>query len=469
MRKTRFMTLLFLVWSVAFFFVPEFRQGLYESVLGWSTTDAYKWLMRAGRLPEKTLEEAARKAEQQRDARTLAFVAQHPPGSGEEGFRLAKEAVAIDPQYTWIYPKVIFNVDFVAPRFAEERMQMISRLEAWDPDNAFGYCLEASALQAQWMRQGKGVSPLNLDDWAKQTEWRQAMEKAYAAPRYDSYMQRRYDLDRSWLREHGLNKPPTLLLIVASYPIPNLLGIRTYGMLLLKKLGKEAEDAGHLPQAMGYYWTVAHMGERMQLYGNSLIEELIGGALQIEAYQRLIPALRKAGKTDEAATLEYALHQVQQNVNREWGKDPLAQSASYNWGVLMVALSSGLVVAFTLLTATTLIYVNAKRWVRPEIKGKIYQLLTVGENYMPVLLMLACLAFYLSYYPYAANFHHYTTATGDIRNLEPLFYNAIPSFDGPPGQIALPIGNPFRPYAWYAVVGLILAVLAAIPYHRRQT
>jgi hypothetical protein len=94
---------------------------------------------------------------------------------------------------------------------------------------------------------------------------------------------------------------------------------------------------------------------------------------------------------------------------------------------------------------------------------------TVAENYMPVLLFVACAGLYLSYYPYAQNFHHYMTATGEIHDLEPLFFNIFPNYGRPPGHSALPVGNPFQPYIWYAAAGLILAVLAAIPYYRQQT
>ena len=128
---------------------------------------------------------------------------------------------------------------------------------------------------------------------------------------------------------------------------------------------------------------------------------------------------------------------------------------------------AGLVAIFGTLTLICLLYVNTKSWARPESKGRIYQLLTVAENYMPVLLFLACVGLYLSYYPYGQNFHYYMTATGDIYDFEPLFYNVFPIYGLMPGHNALPAGNPFQPYAWYALAGLILAVLAAIPYHRR--
>jgi len=197
-----------------------------------------------------------------------------------------------------------------------------------------------------------------------------------------------------------------------------------------------------------------------------LIEKFIAVAVERMADKRLIPAMRKAGQTDAAAALEMGEQQLVQQLARVGGRDPLAQSANYTWAALVVEIFAGLVTVFGALMAACLVYVNAKRWVRPEIKGRLFQFLTVAENYMPVLLFVACAGLYLSYYPYAQNFHHYMTATGEFHDLEPLFYNVFPNYGGPPGGNELPIGNPFHTYAWYALVGLILAVLAFIPYHR---
>ena len=199
----------------------------------------------------------------------------------------------------------------------------------------------------------------------------------------------------------------------------------------------------------------------------SLIEKLIGAAVQKIANVRLILALRKAGEADAAAALDLGQQQLDQYLFRMRGKDPLAQSVNYNWAALIVEFFAGLVAIFAGLTLVCLLYVNAKRWIRPEVKGWLFQLVTVAENYMPVLLFLVCAALYLSYYPYAQNFHHYMTAPGEIHDFEPLFYNVFPNYGGPPGHNALPVGNPFHPYAGYALVGLILAVLAFIPYRRR--
>jgi len=98
-----------------------------------------------------------------------------------------------------------------------------------------------------------------------------------------------------------------------------------------------------------------------------------------------------------------------------------------------------------------------------------YQLLTVAENYKPVLLFVVCAGLYLGYYPYAANFHHYMTASGAIHDVEPLFYNILPNYDAPPGRNALPVGEPFQAYTWYALAELILAVIAFIPWPRSKS
>ncbi len=463
MRKTRFMSLLFLVWSMAFFFVADFRQGLQGPVMSLGLM-GYSRFARGGTLPRKVLEQAARTAGQQRDARTLAMVAIHSPQSRERS-RFAQEAVALDPALSWVYISLYFNDH----RFAVYNPQLdewVARLEKWDPDNAFPYLLEG--IQAGERRGTKFPSPSRLDLLAQETEWRDAMKKAFGAPRYESYILQRFDLERAWLRERRLDRPAIILYSVASYPIPSLLHIRMYASLLVKKLAKEAAEAGRVQEALSYGWTVAHMGERMRLEGISLIEKLIGASLQDLAYEELIPLLRKMGHVDEAVSLEYAEKHLHQQLDTIRGKDPFAKSANYFWAAVMVHIFVALVVVFGFLTAICVLYVNAKRWIRPEKKGRLYQLITTAENYMPVLLFLACLGLYLSYYPYAQNFHYYMTARGPIHDLEPLFYNVFPNFIGPPGENALPPQNPFRPYAWYALAGFVFVVLMAIPFPRRK-
>jgi hypothetical protein len=450
MRRTRFMSLLFLVWAIAFFFIPDFRQSFRAPFI---STANQPWFVVGGPLPDKLLEQTAKRAEQGRDGRTLAFVALRYPVSAE-GARLADEAVALDPQYTWIYYSLINPYREQANPVSD---RWCAKLQAWDPDNAIPYLVAAETIS--YKRGSNWPAPHVLEALAKETEWQQVMQKAFAAPRYDSYVLRRFNLERSWLIEHDLARADILLWSTASYPIPSLLNIRTYSQFLVKKLGKEAEEAKKLPEALNDYWTVAHFGERMQLSGVSLLERLIAAAVQFDAYDRLVPLLRQMNRPDEAATADYARAQMHQQLATLQGRDPLAQSSNYNWAALMVHLFAGLTVIFGVCTLLTVGYVNAKRWIRPEKKGRVFQFLTVAENYMPILFFLACLGLYISYYPFAQNFHYYLTASGDIHDLEPLWYNVYPAFGLKPGRQVLGFENPFRPYAFYAIAGLIVVAL----------
>lgn len=468
MRRTRFMSLLFLVGAIAFFFVPDFRQSFRDPLISISAANQL-WYVKdypgrvlketlgvGGPLPDKMLEQSAKLAEQGRDGRTLAFVALRYP-DGKERARLTDEAVALDPQYTWIYYSLGYPYGGFHERYA--------KLQAWDPDNAIPYLAAAEAVY--YTIHAFIVAPNDLEALADQAEWRQAMQKAFAAPRYDSYAMRRFNLERSWLIEHRLARADILLWSLADYPHPDSENIRTYDEVLVKKLGKDAEDAKRLPEALNDYWTVAHFGERMQLSGISLMEKLVAADVQFDAYDRLVPLLRQMNRTDEAATLDYARAQMHQQVATLQGKDPLAKSSNYNWAALMVHLFTGLTVIFGLSTLVTMGYVNAKRWVRPEKRGRIFQFLTVAENYMPILFFLACLGLYISYYPFAQNFHYYLTASGDIHDLGPLFYNVYPAFGLKPGHHVLAFEDPFRPYAFYAIAGLIVVVIYDVLAKRR--
>lgn len=465
MHKTRFMSLLFLVWSVAFFFVPDFRESLQVPFIAWR----WQGLMRLGALTRGTLQTIAREGEQQRDARALAFAALHTP-TAEESARLADQAVALDPQLTWIYYSLVSRNRYnVAPGAGGNPRvnQWIARLQEWDRGNSLPYLLEGEQIRDQ-----RGMSwpqDADLAGLEKEAAWRQAMAKGFVEPHYQSYATRRFALERELLRQHKLDRPAVVLLSFITYPVPDLLNIRAYGNLLANRLGKDAEQAGHLSDAMGYYWTVAHFGEQMQLNGPTLLEKHIGADLQDTAYERLLPVLRRLGRTNEAATVEYARQQLLQRLDILHGKDPLAQSSNYFWGALTVHLFAGLVAIFGLFTVVILIYVNAKRWVRPEKKGRLYQILSLAENYLPFLLFLTCLGLYLSYYPYAENFHHYMSAGGEIHDFEPLFFNVLPNFFGPPGKVGLPLHNPFRPYIWYALAGAGLVVLFRLLFRQRAS
>jgi len=457
MRTTRFMSLLFLFLSLSFFFLPEFRQGLQAPAFA---ALELRWLELPGELTQGQIADRAREAEQKRDARGVAFGALIHRDERER-IRLAQVAADLDKELTWV---------LWSPPLPKEDpkggAQIAARLQAWDPDNAIPYLYQGEQIYAA-EKLSRFNAPEQVIKLADQTAWREAMAKAFAAPRYDSYTARRFEFERTMLRQYGWDRPVVALYLVASMPIPSLLNARQYARLLIE-LAKEAVEAKRLDEAAKDYWQVAHFGERMQVHGVSLIEKLIGEALQQMAYVPLIPLLQQQGRREEATSLQFVLDQMhlQQGIRR--GKDPIAKSSNYTWYAMLVFICAGLVMAFGALTVITVLYVNAKRWIRPQHHGRLFQLMTVAENYAPVLLFLACLGLYICNFPFGQNFKHYMTASGEIHDLEPFIYNVFPVPIAVPYQNQLPIANPFLPLAWYALGGLILAVICSLITGRKS-
>src|SRR2546421_9818468 len=170
MRRTRFMSLFFLVLAAAFFLLPNFRQA-FEFPLA-------EMIFRRGDLNYAAITRADfdrwyQEAEAAHDARGMAFVAIHVPDDAE-AIRKADAAVAADPKLAWIY----FSVASRTRSVAAASLDMARKLQAAEPDNAIGYLMEGS----YWHEQPKKVNWILLDERAAQTEWRGAMGEGVGAP-----------------------------------------------------------------------------------------------------------------------------------------------------------------------------------------------------------------------------------------------------------------------------------------------
>ncbi len=457
MKQIRSMSLLFLVLALAFFLVPEFRQGLQAPL---AASDDGMWLERLARIAPEKLGRMAAAAEQQHDVETLAFVALRAK-DGEERFRLAGRAASLDRAYTWLHWNQ-GDKEAADPHWDERR----AKLQAWDADNAIVHLFVADRIHSQRNLKRFPSNDPPTADLAGETEWRGAMARVFSAPRYDSYVRRRFQLERAVFRRHGLDQPLNVIGSMASYSLPNLQSIRQYAALMVS-LGREAEKAGRVQEALGSYWVVARFGEIMEVQGAVLIEKLVGASLKYKAYEVLAPALKAAGRGDEAMALDHSMRLQRHQSDVRSGRDPLAQSSNYHWSVLMVHFFAGLVLLFSALTLLTIAYLSAAGPLNLKRDGGVYRLCLAAQNYAPMMLFLACLALYTSYYPYSQNFRHYMTAAGEISDFEPFFYNAFPTFGGVPGRSQIPLGNPFALYGWFAAAGVAL-MLAFSGLRRRR-
>jgi len=498
MRRTRFMSWLFLVLSLAFFLVRDFRFALEAPLANYWWQTQFSWAaIEKGPKPSRLenlytlkrfastqkLVALADEAGRRGDNKFVAFAALNLPIKEAKAgaMRLADKAVRGDRELTWIYFPLAYRLGVEEGWQTLEMMTQhylrlrIEKLQAFDPDNAAPHLLHAQMIQGgrgkEWpdyTHYGNSfVAPDFLGALARETEWRKEMEAAFASPRYDSYKVREFDLYRHVLRERGWDHPAVAVTLLET-PIPNLLWLRNYTNLLVLKLGADAEAAGQLDKALGYYWEAARFGNRMRLQAPSLIEWLIAVACQFIAYDGLAPALRKAGRDQEAVMVEDMRKQTRSEMSRYRG--PLDSTYNRFWSAFLVNFSAGLVWAFSLLTLVSLLYVNAKQWVRKEKKGRVFEILTIAENYLPVLLFLSCLALYLSFLPFGHNFAHYMTTEETITNmgydLTTHMYPAWQLYSWPGTDLALP--NPFQDYIPYALSGIVLLVgVMAFPRLRR--
>src|SRR4051812_4395134 len=463
MRRTRFMSVLFLVLAASYFAMPQFRQAIETPLLmrrikngdfdSSRNSQAQQW---------KT------DAEARHDAHLLAFVALSTDDL-HEATRLADLAVAADPSYGWVYYHVFGRGN---RRQLPETLALAKKVQAFDPDNAVGYLMEAEHVRESSAAFQKLLVPTkaSYEERFAQAEWRELMQKAFAAPKYDSYSITRFDLERHVLHEKRLDTPIRVALNLATYPIPNLPNIREYANLRANYQAKNAADAGNSKEALAHYWAVARFGERMQLGSNLLIEQMIATAVQEIAYKPLQDLLRKTGDTQSAESIQYSSDFLQRRTDLFRGKDILSQSATYTWNAIFVSVFFGLTVVFAVLTVFAIVYVNVTRRWRSHTKGSIYGGITIAENYLPILLFIFSTGLYISYYPYARNFQHYMTAAGEMHDLDSVFYNTISLPVVMPRFLQLSVGNPFVPYVWYALgaIAIVVAAQFLVPERKPQ-
>jgi hypothetical protein len=291
------------------------------------------------------------------------------------------------------------------------------------------------------------------------------MSKAFVAPRYDSYITRRFELERRVLREHGLDRPAVVMLAIAQFPIPDLANVRDYADLLQEKLAAESGRVGSEEEARNYYWTVAHFGERVQVGSATDIERLFAAGFRAKAYERLLPLLRRRGEVDEAATVEFGSLQARQLMTADNLDTQSRPASSSFWTARMTRLFMKLAVLFASFTLLCLVYVAAKRWAHGQTEGWLGRFLTRGLDYTPILLFFACLGLFITYVPFAEAFNHSTSPKGVWEALGPLWFSLNSHF-GSSNSAAL--HNPLLAYSEYAAcTGVAVVVVRALILRRK--
>jgi hypothetical protein len=282
-RKARTIAVVSLLVALAFFLLPSFRQAM--SLAG-DTLDGAPWARRVpkNRSQQQTPDARMISAEQQHDARMLAYLATHEE-SDELAGQAADQAVAIDPQWTWVYYALAgrdMAEDMLrppTPRFST----WIQKLRQWDPQNAASYLLEARRIEQLEIANAPGRTPSEKLRYVYKhiTEnklWVETMARAFQMPKYDAYTRQRFELERDIARQRGTN-PLRLVVDNAGHPFPSPMDILRYVRFALSSATDPSEQATQSRR-------VIHFGERM-MASETNIERVIGCWVALEGYRKL--------------------------------------------------------------------------------------------------------------------------------------------------------------------------------------
>jgi hypothetical protein len=277
----------------AFFLMPSVHDGFSAVLDSWPPFNSRH---------AADYQRIAQAAEARGDAKTLAFISSRM--NLEENARLKDKAVQLDPSLTWIYFSGA-NSWYVYNHVPQTHGWM-QKLEASDPDNAVTYLTEASIRYSELWNQFKYQNPnsyeLQKGKLLNDAVWLADMEKAFAAPRYDSYYDRAMDLQQSVLSAQKMRLPQDVTRGILEYYSPGLGMAQSYSQLLISR-AKEAHQKGENAAAIHDAWTVVQFTERARVDIHGDYARVMLNGMEKPACELLQPLEAAAAHTEVAKLL----------------------------------------------------------------------------------------------------------------------------------------------------------------------
>lgn len=281
---------------------------------------------------------------------------------------------------------------------------------------------------------------------ARDPQWRQLMDRAFAAPTYDTYFARRLNLDLQVMQRLGMIDPQRAMAAYLRGWWSPLANLREYAELRFAR-GEEAEHAGQWENAANEYWIVAQFGQRMRLGAQWDSEISTARSLQEGSFKHLQQVLLKLGRVQEAQAVAYAA-QLQRAENDE----TRARSRSEMMRFFTFSLASGVLVHFCALLFEASVLLMAVLLITLVLK-RAPRFVRSGLTYTPLLLVLSCSGLLCTYHPYAEYYRSYL-ANPSLQDRESVF-NAL-MVTGVPRYVTywgLVARSPI--YLWWAVIAAL--------------
>jgi hypothetical protein len=431
MRKTTLAVIAScVVASLLFFLFPVFRHAFQVSLAQWHDVLHVKSRFNYAE-SDPALEALAKKAEENRDAEALAFVAIRHPNELQR-VRLADEAVHLDPNLTWVYATA------GTWRSPSSGIDHVSALKKWDPENALAHLFAAQNI---------GVTVTHSEEFPlgkvdANPGWEQAMEAAFKSPKLDSYLDRQKQLEHRVISRYRLDDPFQAASDEYWYAFPSY-GVSyssRYSESLLEA-GQALESRGDRKAAFEKYWAVARFGQMMSRDGE--LTFFMGKDVK-EAYNRLGALSQTEGNHAAAAFYASLADQFHKSAEKELAsmRNGFKGSDVSHWNAFLVRLS-GLSILFcaALLLLCLLGVVVRNRSLKLGSLHPSRLTLTLGFG-AAIGALLSSAILFVSYRPYADLLQRFLR-TGDDTHL--------PELSAFLRDAQLPIGSQFYlgPGSWF--------------------
>ena len=443
-----------LVALVAFIAMPSVREGV--------SAVANSWRIYSNPHAAE-LKRMAREAEANHDAKTLAFLSTRM-NSLDENARLANEAVAMDPSFTWLY--IRGGSLWYAYNHAGDRYGRIQKIEAFDPDNAVPYLTEASIRENELRTENN--YQLSKEKILNDPHWRAAMEKAFAAPRYDSYFSQSVELQESMLKAHNLRQPQDVARGVYEYYSSGLFVSQMYVDYLLDQ-AKQAKQKGDSAQAIHLAWTVAQFAEHAR--ANLHNEWAIGTVdrMTFSANEILEPLEAAAGQTEIAKLLTLQNASIdRRNAEKTPGRFLFVDRAYGGLESASIAIQAGglgvIILGWALMLSA--VYLIAARFAPGLRAGRLYRWTCNCGRFVPAALVAAVILTAAMFAPYFENVQNYFAGIHDSTTLHALLSTEQSLYQLPSMVVNPMLHNVYAAYSWLAL--LTIAIIAGVLFLTRK-
>jgi hypothetical protein len=446
-KRSRLFTAAVVVVTVAVLLLPQSRVAISTVRATWQGYQVWD-------SDRRTLEELAARAEKEKDARTLAFVALTFPDS-DQGVRFAKKAVSLDHSFTWIYASRFYRPDDMP-----QPVEWLSQLYASDPDNAFVSLATADAIakpRLMALLQHHALAPEEFESaLASDPQWVAQMETAFRAPHYDNYLRNHWELISFEWDRHPALSPAIIGYALWSHRIPNAQNLKIFANFETHRAQRALAD-GHPDQAASILQQIDGFANRMSEQAKTPFERVIGLELSREAAQEFKNLYSATDRSKEASKASARLQDVESRWQAFLSEPYLVQSNSFHRDAMLFQTFAILLFICGVILAISFLLLEIRPRSFPQRRAAWQRILCATADYAPASFLILSFAFMLSFLPIAHQFAQYRSASASMATFQEISGTLW-------GLMAVPdsVQSVLNPPLFWWLVTTALAILAAL-------